>query len=71
MIKEPPDIPLPPRPLRPVVNTPPVLPPPRVPPRVTERYVFKMPYAIPNKTNCVLIRKDRHVFCHRSIVKYI
>ncbi|XP_051774195.1 phosphoinositide 3-kinase adapter protein 1 isoform X2 [Ctenopharyngodon idella] len=35
--EEPPDISLPPRPLRPVVNTPPVLPPPRVPPRVTER----------------------------------
>ncbi|CAM4726972.1 unnamed protein product [Leuciscus chuanchicus] len=35
--EEPPDIPLPPRPLRPAVNTPPVLPPPRVPPRVTER----------------------------------
>ncbi|XP_050982487.1 phosphoinositide 3-kinase adapter protein 1 isoform X1 [Labeo rohita] len=35
--EEPPDIPLPPRPLRPVVDTPPVLPPPRVPPRVIER----------------------------------
>lgn len=35
--EEPPDIPLPPRPLRPAVNTPPVLPPPRIPPRVTER----------------------------------
>ncbi|ROL49526.1 Phosphoinositide 3-kinase adapter protein 1 [Anabarilius grahami] len=35
--QEPPDIPLPPRPVRPVVNTPPVLPPPRIPPRVTER----------------------------------
>ncbi|XP_016390227.1 phosphoinositide 3-kinase adapter protein 1-like isoform X2 [Sinocyclocheilus rhinocerous] len=35
--EEPLDIPLPPRPLRPVVDTPPVLPPPRVPPRVIER----------------------------------
>ncbi|XP_077093261.1 phosphoinositide 3-kinase adapter protein 1 isoform X2 [Siphateles boraxobius] len=35
--EEPPDIPLPPRPFRPAVNTPPVLPPPRLPPRVTER----------------------------------
>ncbi|XP_043110840.1 phosphoinositide 3-kinase adapter protein 1 isoform X2 [Puntigrus tetrazona] len=35
--EEPPDLPLPPRPLRPVVDTPPVLPPPRVPPRVVER----------------------------------
>ncbi|XP_059373569.1 phosphoinositide 3-kinase adapter protein 1-like isoform X4 [Carassius carassius] len=35
--EEPPDIPLPPRPLRPTVDTPPVLPPPRVPRRVIER----------------------------------
>ncbi|XP_052469095.1 phosphoinositide 3-kinase adapter protein 1-like isoform X1 [Carassius gibelio] len=35
--EEPPDIPLPPLPLRPAVDTPPVLPPPRVPRRVIER----------------------------------
>ncbi|XP_056616516.1 phosphoinositide 3-kinase adapter protein 1 isoform X1 [Triplophysa dalaica] len=36
---EPPDIPLPPRPTRPVADIPPVLPPPRVPPRPVDRNV--------------------------------
>ncbi|KAA0717907.1 B-cell adapter for phosphoinositide 3-kinase [Triplophysa tibetana] len=36
---EPPDIPLPPRPTRPVVDIPPLLPPPRVPPRPIDRNV--------------------------------
>lgn len=58
--EEPPDIPLPPRPTRPLADIPPVLPPPRVPPRSTdrnvdsglhERYVSRPPRHVPQMTS--------------------